>query len=173
MRTITIEQYNPNWVLEYEKEAKQITDILKEELVRIHHIGSTSIPNLPAKPVIDILLEVRSLDNLTGFRDSFEKIGYECLGEYGIPARYFFRKGGENPTHHIHAYEQENTYEINRHLAVRDFLKKNELWVEEYAKLKVRLAKQFPHSIEDYCEGKDNFVKELEKTALDWYLQKD
>ena len=173
MRTIIIEEYNPNWVLEYEKEAKQIADILRDELVRIHHIGSTSIPNLPAKPIIDILLEIKSLDNLETFQDSFEKIGYECLGEYGISSRYFFRKGGENPTHHIHAYEQENTHEINRHLAVREFLKKNELWAEEHTKLKICLAKQFPHSIENYCEGKDRFVKELEKTALDWYSQKD
>lgn len=173
MRTIIIEEYNPNWISEYEKEAKRIADILKDELVRIHHIGSTSVPNLPAKPIIDILLEIKSLDKMENFRDSFEKIGYKCLGEYGIPFRCFFRKGGENPTHNIHAYERENTYEINRYLAVREFLKKNKSWAKEYAQLKIRLAERFPHSIEDYCEGKDGFVKELEKTALDWYLQKE
>lgn len=71
----------------------------------------------------------------------------------------------------MHAFQQENRYEINRHLAVRDYLRKNVAVARAYGELKVALAQQFPYDIEGYCDGKDAFVKRMESQALEWYLK--
>lgn len=99
------------------------------------------------------------------------KLGYISLGENGITGRRFFKKG-ENPrTHHMHIFQQDKIYEINRHIAVRDYLRKHEVIAREYAQLKEQLAQQFPDDRQSYCDGKDSFMKKLEQAALTWYLK--
>lgn len=99
----------------------------------------------------------------------FVAIGYECMGEFGIEGRRYFRKGGDNRTHQIHIFEQSNHKDINRHIAVRDFLRTHPDIALEYGELKMELAYRFSEDIEGYCTGKDAFVKQLEKDALLWY----
>ena len=79
------------------------------------------------------------------------------------------RKGGDNRTHQIHIFEQSNHKDINRHIAVRDFLRTHPDIALEYGELKMELAYRFSEDIEGYCTGKDAFVKQLEKDALLWY----
>lgn len=98
----------------------------------------------------------------------FEALGYEVMGEFGIPGRRYFRKGGDERTHQIHIFQQDNRADIDRHLAVRDYLRCHPADAKAYGELKARLAAEHPHDIEAYCDGKDAFVQELEQKALDF-----
>ena len=102
-------------------------------------------------------------------KSEFEILGYEYVGELGIPGRRYLRKGKEERTHQIHIFEQSNHKDINRHIAVRDFLRTHPDIALEYGELKMELAYRFSEDIEGYCTGKDAFVKQLEKDALLWY----
>ena len=87
---------------------------------------------------------------------------------FGIPKRRFFKKGKEKRTHHIHIFQIADRENIERHLAVRDYLREHPEDAEAYGELKYELAQKFPKDIEGYCDGKDSFVKNLEKKALAW-----
>ena len=167
--------YRPEWPLLFAQEAEKIGKAFGAELLAVHHIGSTSVEGLAAKPIIDILAVVRDVYDLSltdAAQAAFERIGYEYLGEFGIPGRRYYRKGGENRTHQIHAFSEEDHWNIDRHLAVRDYLRAHPKEAKLYGDLKQRLAQQFPEDIERYCDGKDAFVKALEKRAYAWYFTK-
>lgn len=166
---IKVVDYNPNWSSEYQKEEQCIRTILQEELVNSFHIGSTSVPGLKAKPIIDILLVVNDINKLESLSNQFEDIGYEVMGEFGITGRRYFRKGGDNRTHQIHAFQYNNIEEIERHLAFRDYLREHPEVCIQYGELKSQLAEQYPNDIDGYCDGKDNFVKSVEKDAIKWH----
>ena len=89
-------------------------------------------------------------------------------GEYGIPNRRYFRKGGDERTHQIHVFEESNQREIERRLAVRDYLRCHKKVAEEYGQLKKELAERFPYDIDGYCDGKSEFVEKMEQDALAW-----
>ncbi|MDP4147413.1 MAG: GrpB family protein [Bacillota bacterium] len=165
---IIVTNYDENWVQLFKNEANKIHEILNDEIVEIHHIGSTAVPNLKAKPIIDIMPIVKDIEMVDAFNAKMIEIGYEPLGEFGISGRRFFRKGGENRTHHVHMFQFDNDLEIERHLAVRDYLKIHKKDAIEYGELKARLANEFPKDIEGYCDGKDEFVKNLERRAIEW-----
>ena len=158
--------YNPQGPALYEQEAQAIGQILGENLTAIHHIGSTSVPGLAAKPIIDIMPVVRDLAQVDACSAQFEALGYEVMGEFGIPGRRYFRKGGDERTHQIHIFQQDNRADIDRHLAVRDYLRCHPADAKAYGELKARLAAEHPYDIEAYCDGKDAFVQELEQKAL-------
>ena len=165
---IIVTDYNPLWARMFETEAVQIQNILGENCIAIHHIGSTSVAGLAAKPIIDIMPVVYRLEDVDKAAAEFEKIGYEYMGEFGISGRRYLRKGGDERTHQLHIFSVKNAYDIERHLAVRDYLRSHPSACEQYANLKRKLAKQYPYDIEGYCDGKEEFVKQLEKEALDW-----
>lgn len=165
---IIVTEYDDNWIRLFEKEATMISEIFKDELVEIHHIGSTAVPNLKAKPIIDIMPTVKDIEKVDSFNEKMIEIGYEPLGELEMKGRRYFRKGGENRTHQVHIFQYDNENEIERHLAVRDYLKSHPEAVIEYGMLKEQLAEEFPKDIEGYSIGKNDFVKNLERRALDW-----
>lgn len=168
MKVIVVE-YDPNWKTEYLKEEQAIKKILRDELVNSFHIGSTSVPNLKAKPIIDILLVVDDIGNLDAYSTQFENLGYEVMGEFGIKGRRYFRKGGDDRTHQIHAFQYDHIQEIERHLSFRDYLRQNPVICKEYGELKSKLADKYPADIESYGDSKDDFVKKIGKEALKWY----
>ena len=90
---IVVKEYNKNHPFMYEKEKELIIPILKDNLVNIYHIGSTAIPNLKSKPIIDIMISVINLDDVDKLKKQFEDIGYEYLFEFGIKGRRYLRKG--------------------------------------------------------------------------------
>ena len=147
---ITVTDYNPKWPLQYAEERKRIAEILKENCISIYHIGSTSVPGLAAKPVIDIMAVVRSLEKADSTAEQFSEIGYEYLGEFGIAGRRYLRKGGDERTHQIHMFQADDWKNIGRHLAFRDYMQSHETERNEYAKLKKALAQKFPYDIEGY-----------------------
>lgn len=172
MQQVTMSDYNPKWPVMFKEEAAVIAEILKDNFLKIFHIGSTSVEGLKAKPIIDMLLVVRDIEKLDTVTDKFENIGYEAKGEFGLPGRRYFRKGGNARTHQIHAYQYDNMSEILRHIAFRDYLRHHKDICRQYAKLKTELAAKFSKDIISYCEGKDLFIKDTEKKALQYYWQK-
>ena len=166
---ITVVSYDPVWNLKFKDEKQKIEAILKNDCFGVFHIGSTSVKNLDAKPIIDILVVVRDLSLVDAKQTEFENLGYEYLGEFGIKGRRYLRKGGDERTHQIHVFKHDNLDEIIRHLAFRDYLRTHKDVCTEYAKLKKDLADKFPYDINGYCDGQDNFVKEHEQKALAWY----
>ena len=158
--------HDPNWRHEFENEAEQVTAALGGNVVTVHHIGSTAIPNIYAKPVLDILLVVKDHADLDAKQAAMEALGYEARGEGGIPGRRFFRRDNAqgDRTHQIHAFE-DGSPQIARHLAFRDYMIAHPDIAQEYSELKRTLAAQHPNDIEAYMDGKDAFIQEIDRRA--------
>ena len=169
MSKVEVVPHNPQWRDAFEAEAKHVSDALGENVVAIHHIGSTAIPNIYAKPVIDLLVEARDITEVDGRSSAMESLGYEVMGEYGITGRRFFRKDNQegNRTHNIHAFEAGSA-EIERHLAFRDYMIAHPGDAQKYSELKRKLAEEHPQSIDGYMDGKDGFIKEMDQRAARW-----
>ena len=109
-----------------------------------------------------VVAHIEAVDPLSA---QFEALGYEVMGEFGIPGRRYFRKGGDNRTHQIHIFEQSNQYDIIRHLAVRDFLRCHPQDAKAYGELKQQLALRFPQDIEATVTARTLLLK-IWNTAL-------
>ncbi len=166
---VKVVDYNPNWSEKYQEEKQKIIEILKDNCLAVYHIGSTSVPGLAAKPVIDFMAAVRNLEQVDRVSEEFIRIGYEYLGEFGIAGRRYLRKGATERTHQIHIFCGSDTENILRHLAFADYMRSNETACKEYAALKKELAQLFPWDISGYCDGKENFVQSMERKALSQY----
>ena len=103
---IRVVPYDPFWEVEYENESQKIKNILKDILVEVYHIGSTAVKGLAAKSIIDIMPVVTNISLVDKHNKEFVAIGYECMGEFGIEGRRYFRKGGDNRTHQIHMFSK-------------------------------------------------------------------
>ena len=163
---VIVKDYNFDYPKMYQEEEKKIKKILKDNLVFIEHIGSTSIPNLKSKPIIDILISVNSLEDVDLKKNEFEKNGYEYMGEFGIKNRRYLRKGGYERTHQIHIFHKDDEFNLNRHLAFKKYLLTHPDVCKEYGDLKEKLALKFPYDIDGYCDGKEEFIKKHEALAL-------
>jgi GrpB-like predicted nucleotidyltransferase (UPF0157 family) len=170
MRQVQVHPPNPQWPQDFAAEAAQVALALGDNVSQIHHIGSTAIPHIYAKPVIDLLVEVYVLASVDSARAAMAALGYEILGEYGLPGRRYFRKDSAEGvrTHHVHVFAVGSS-EITRHLAFRDFMRAHPDCARQYSDLKRALAAQYPTDIERYMDGKDEFVKTMEKRALAWW----
>lgn len=167
--TLSVVPYDPAWKQAYAAEAARISAALRDAHAEVHHIGSTAIPGIYAKPIIDILLVVPSLESLDARANAMVELGYEALGEFGIAGRRYFRKNNKNGmrTHQVHAF-QRGTDGEKRHLAFRDYMNAHPQAAQQYSQLKQRLAIACAGSIQDYMDGKDSFVKHHEAAALAW-----
>ena len=163
---ISMVSHNPEWRQLFRQEVEQITDVLQKNVVAIHHIGSTAIPTIYAKPVIDLLLVVQDLPALDEKQPMMEAMDYVALGEFGIAGRRYFRRDNVfgDRTHQVHAYENGSP-QIKRHLAFRDDTINNPNAAQEYSDLKRELAAKYPDDIESYMDGKDEFIQEIDRRA--------
>ncbi|HJG37841.1 GrpB family protein [Enorma phocaeensis] len=166
---ITVVDYDPMWPQAFEAERALLAEALGDNCTAIYHIGSTAVPCLAAKPIIDLMVAVRSLHEVDSAATTLCNLGYEYLGEFGIPGRRYLRKGGDERTHQVHIFAADDWYNIDRHLAVRDFLRNNRQAREAYANIKRDLAQRYPYDIDGYCAGKGEYVRELERQALAVY----
>jgi GrpB-like predicted nucleotidyltransferase (UPF0157 family) len=169
MRRVIVVSYDPQWSEAFDAAAGEVADALGRERQDLHHIGSTSIPGMAAKPVIDMLAVVADLAALDARLARMESLGYEALGEFGIPGRRYFRRDNAagQRTHQVHAFVRGSPH-VERHLAFRDFMRSHSDCAQRYADLKQRLAAAHPTDIEAYMDGKDAFIKEMEARALAW-----
>ncbi|RLL48291.1 GrpB family protein [Oceanobacillus piezotolerans] len=168
MRKVEVASYTEEWAGIFASEAEKLRSTFGEELVEVHHIGSTSVHGLKAKPIIDIMIIVKEISRVDYYNKDLQFLGYEPMGENGITGRRFFQKGGNNRSHHIHIF-QIGSPEITRHLAFRDYLRAHPKVRNKYGALKEQLANRFPWDIEAYINGKNELVREIEQKAVKWY----
>ncbi|MGM0828222.1 MAG: GrpB family protein [Bacillota bacterium] len=167
MRDVKVVPHQSDWKEKFEMEKRKLTKLLPD--ATIHHIGSTSVPGLAAKPIIDILIEVPGLESIDDQTEEFSQLDFVGKGENGIPNRRYFYKGeGNKRIVHLHIFPYGIDHVI-RHLAFRNYLREHNAEARRYGELKSRLAKKFQQDMEGYIQGKDQFVKDLEKKALNWY----
>jgi GrpB-like predicted nucleotidyltransferase (UPF0157 family) len=167
---IKIVDPDPQWPLMFEAEKSRILDAIGHVVVGVEHFGSTSIPGIGAKPIIDILIAIPRLDDAKMCIGPLGAIGYSYIPEYEakIPFGRFFRKGPEEaPTHHIHMLEPKRNWETN--LIVRDYLRSHPVEAAEYLSFKKRLAAEFGTDVDGYTAAKRpylNTVIEKARAAL-------
>lgn len=154
-RKVEVVDYDPAWPALYREEAAAVKRALGDEVVALEHGGSTSVPGLAAKPIIDMWAALRSplrKDDI----DAMAAIGYEHLGESALPDQDFFVKRSPR-AHHLHCYPAGHP-EWDRHLAFRDWLRTHPEGATAYAKLKRELAERFPADLLAYTEAKSEFI---------------
>ncbi|PJD92814.1 MAG: hypothetical protein CK424_04345 [Legionella sp.] len=160
-RCVELTPPNSAWKTVFDKSAAEIKTILGSNCIEIYHIGSTAIPNIYAKPIVDILPVVKNIEIVDALNSKFEALGYICMGEYGITGRRFYWKSNTNRTHNVHLFEQGSP-QILRHVAFRDFMRTHEDYAKAYSVLKCCLAEVFTHDIENYVNGKASFVQMID-----------
>ncbi|WP_433772290.1 GrpB family protein [Bacillus wiedmannii] len=148
--------WTEEWANEFIKEKQLIEEQIGEHILAIHHIGSTSIPHLSAKPIIDIAIELKDYSDGLNCIKKLELLNYKCRKDV-LPERYYFNKG-EPRTHQIHMYEQGNTYLIEQ-LSFRDYLRNNATARMQYEQLKLQLSQANPNNKHKYAEDKTSFIK--------------
>ena len=164
---VTVVAYDPSWPARYEAERRIVAAALGGDAVLIEHIGSTSVPGLAAKPIIDIVIAARRIPLPAPCVSAMEAIGYEHLGEYGIPGREYFRKIRPAPrTHHVHVYAVGDE-RVAAHLVLRDYLRSHPSDAERYGTFKRTLAST-PKDAREFSAGKAELIAELLQRAREW-----
>ncbi len=156
--------YDPAWPAAAAEAAAAILAACTGIVTTVEHVGSTAVPGLRAKPVLDLMPGFATFADGFAAVPAMESLGYEYRGEYGIPGRHYFTKRIEGNDHvwkhNVHAYEVGHP-EWVRHLVFRDALRTNNAWRDEYAALKDELALRFPDDVQAYADAKDEFVERV------------
>lgn len=172
---IILDNYDPAWPEMFAAERERILAAIGDWAVAVEHVGSTAIPGIAAKPIIDIGVALEHLADALKCITPLDEIGYECKGEFGIPERIYFRKLTDTPlpgqvndgvgrTHQIHMYQRDHEQFI-WHIAFRDYLRAHPEAREEYEALKRNLAVAHAGSIEAYADAKSDFVRSILREA--------
>ena len=168
---VRLTAYTARWQMLFELEVQFLKAIFGDNIQSFEHFGSTSIPGMKAKPVIDMMCIVDDIEKVDTYNEQMASLGYDVGGDWGIEGRRLFRKGGDNRTHHIHFYQFDNPH-IERHLAFREYLLANPDEAARYSEFKEELANQYD-STRDYSPAKKAFVSQMEKKALEWCQEYD
>jgi GrpB-like predicted nucleotidyltransferase (UPF0157 family) len=171
-----IQEYTNQWATDFEKIKKVLAEEVIDFIIDIEHVGSTSVPNLDSKPIIDIDIIYRESDDFFNIKIGLEKLGYFHNGNQGIEGREVFKRNGEQKhetldiiTHHLYVCKHD-AVELRRHILFRDYLRKDELTRNFYEKLKYEIAVETNQNKSDYATLKQlkanpfiDYVIELEK----------
>lgn len=162
--------YDPGWPREFEAERERIARVLGNIAIRIDQVGSTSVPGLSAKPVIDIQISVARLHPMDTYTPALAELGYTHVPSPGDSFAPFFHRPRERPhTHHIHVVEARGDEE-RRTLAFRDYLRDHEWARREYEELERQCARQFSEATaegrEAYAQAKGEFSRQIVETAV-------
>jgi GrpB-like predicted nucleotidyltransferase (UPF0157 family) len=173
---VIVKDYNPEWLSWFETLSSFFKSRLGRSVIRIEHVGSTSIPGMIAKPIIDfdIVINISDFDEV---RSCLEVIGYAHQGDLGIPEREAFAINDHElkkqlPPHHLYVCDLHSK-ELHRHLAFRDYLREHPEDARIYSKLKIHLVKEHSGDRELYIQGKDHLVQEILEKAMSWYDSKN
>jgi GrpB-like predicted nucleotidyltransferase (UPF0157 family) len=157
-RTITVCPYDPLWAMAFEKIKQELESAIKDLYIEIHHVGSTSIKGLDAKPIIDIDIEIeqRCFDDI---KQTLSMIGYHHVGDQGIKDREAFKYENKKHlmAHHLYVCPQESM-ELKKHLMFRDYLRSNAYDRDLYSKIKKEGSQKYPHDIDAYIAHKTPFI---------------
>lgn len=165
---VTLVEYDPEWLGVFERERGLLLRVLGEAVAEIEHIGSTAVPGLVSKPIIDIMVGLYDFSMADSLAPKIVNMGYTYFPEFEdvMPNRRFFKKlSNGNATHHIHMVEMGSEFWQN-HLLFRDYLRGNPDVAEEYALLKKELAKQNWKDSNDFAEAKTEFIRKVKKRAI-------
>jgi GrpB-like predicted nucleotidyltransferase (UPF0157 family)/ribosomal protein S18 acetylase RimI-like enzyme len=165
--------YSPDWPAQFAAEARRLRSLLGDEVVDIQHIGSTSVPGLAAKPVIDVMGLVRSIAILEQRTALLQQSGYRAWGEFGLPGRRYFTNDDQDGarTHNLHFY-QAGDPETERHLAFCAYLRSDPTARAEYELVKRGVYAAHPADIAAYNDGKSEWIKRVEPIAIEWYRRR-
>ena len=165
---VRIVDYDPSWPALAKAELRRIEGALSQVAVCLEHVGSTAVPGLASKPILDLQLSVDAIQPQEPYVEPLERLGYLFVPAPGSPDYHFFARPPERPrTHHLHVCEAGSEHEF-RHVAVRDFLRSHADEAAQYAALKRQLVARHPQDRLSYIEGKDDYVTALEKRAMAW-----
>ncbi len=154
---MNVVEYDPQWPRTFETLRAPIVAALGGVALAVEHIGSTSVPGLAAKPIIDIDIIVRSRNDFPAAALRLASLGYRHRGNLGIEDREAFESPAHLPAHHLYLCSL-GSGALENHLAVRDHLRRNEAAAIQYGELKMRLADRFPKDIDSYVSGKTDFI---------------
>jgi GrpB-like predicted nucleotidyltransferase (UPF0157 family) len=157
LTAIQLVDYDPDWPRIFHQLRDQIWPSVRDVAVAIEHVGSTSVPGMAAKPVIDMDVVIATVADLPSLKLRLGSLGYEHRGNLGVNDREAFLSPVNLPSHHLHACVQ-NSLALQNHIAVRDYLRTHPSEAAVYSKLKKRLAERFPNERERYVESKTNFI---------------
>lgn len=174
-----LQPYTPTWASNFEEIKKILNQEMPDYILDIQHVGSTSVPNLSSKPIIDIDIIFRKNDDFEKIKNSLEQLGYYHNGNQGIEGREVFKRNGKQTheildkiTHHLYVCKHD-AVELQRHILFRDYLRKDELTRNYYEKLKYEIAAETNQHKSDYATQKQlkanpfiDYVIELEKQQL-------
>jgi len=158
---VEFHEYNSEWPNKFEREKALILDLIGDVVLDIQHVGSTAVPNLAAKPVIDIMIAVENLQQIKDSVPKLEALDYEYCGEAGIPGRIFFRKHVDGKrAFHIHSVQPDSEV-WHEFVPFRDYLRAHPEVMREYELLKRELAAKYKHDRVQYTEGKAEFIQKI------------
>ena len=155
-KAVVVVPYDSAWPDQFEQVRRTLWSVVQDVAISIQHVGSTSVPRLAAKPVIDIDIVVPD-DNVALAISRLLTLGYHHRGDLGVPGREAFRAPASSIAHHLYVCGVSSPALAN-HLAIRDYLRANIDAVGDYAALKFALALTFPNDMDGYIEGKTNFL---------------
>lgn len=160
--TVILQEYNPEWPVLFTQEKELLRNAFGKRILAIEHIGSTAIPGMPAKPIIDINVAIESLDDIDDFIEQLPKLGYEYMPNRRFADRQFFPKGPPKcRTHHLNLVEIDSPTAWRNQLLFRNYLRDNADARNEYAQLKRELADSYADNREAYTESKSDFIQQI------------
>ena len=164
--TSHISDYDPHWPAMFEAERVRIQDKFGDLIREIHHVGSTAVLGMKAKPEIDILIVVKSIGDIDPINAGMAELGYDVRGECGIEGRYYYSKNTQTArTHKAHVCEGSHS-NVSRQIAFRDFMRDHPKDADEYAELKTRLAKSNTKGMAEYLDSKRSYIERIIYVAI-------
>lgn len=161
-KTVVVVPYDPAWTAAFEAIRAEIAYALGDSFLSIEHVGSTSVPGLCAKPIVDIDVVIDSAERFPGVRDLLEEAGYRHEGDLGIAGREAFKYEGKTHLMRHHLYVcAADSMELRRHLAFRDRLRTNPVDRDAYGAAKVAAAAHHPRDIDAYIDEKGVIIAEI------------
>jgi GrpB-like predicted nucleotidyltransferase (UPF0157 family) len=157
MRRIEVQEYDSRWPKRFELLRQRFWEAVGDIATSIEHVGSTSVPGLAAKPIIDIDIVVPTEADLPAAIEKLAVLGYQHIGELGVEGREAFRNPPDPIAHHLYLCPAESLG-LRNHLAIRDFLRSHPDVAREYGALKRALANQYAEDLDSYIEGKSEFL---------------
>jgi GrpB-like predicted nucleotidyltransferase (UPF0157 family) len=165
---VRIVDHDPAWAGRASDELRRIGDAIGPAAVRLEHVGSTAVPGLAAKPILDLQVSVADISDRAAYVPALERLGYLFAPAPESPDLHFFGRPHERPrTHHVHVCQANGEHE-RRHLAVREYLRAHADEAAAYAAVKVAVARRSPGDRLAYMAGKREHVVALERRALAW-----
>ena len=164
--TVQLEPYNPEWQELFESGKSALQKVFGDKFIAAEHIGSTAIPDLKAKPILDLMLAIPDLNDWEWVKEPLAKLGYEFRRDFRKEQGHIlFVKGPEeNRTHYLKITEPNSDF-WNEHILFRDYLINNPQYREEYQNLKEKLFDAHAGNREPYTKGKEDFVRKILRLA--------